>query len=327
MSPELMAAYIELLALADKADPAKLEALAARLEQYGFTAEAAKLRALAAAILARRASPGSVPVLPPLSPTAAPAHAGEKALVVTQTDPLMLRNAPNGAVLASMAKGALVMVADWNGAAPTSNAPQGWAKVSYAGQTGYASKQYLQLGGTPSTSTSTPSAPPPPGPAAVQTARVTTVSDPLTLRNAPNGAVLGSLPKGATVVVLRWDAGAPTSNSSQGWAQVSYAGKTGYASKNYLVLNPQVSTSGVPKALDGQGRPVTCAAPRGCQIRSNPSANGKSIAVLPHGETARLVRHVSGAKGSPASPGPGGWCLVRWAGFQGWVPSEWMLLS
>lgn len=331
MPPELRAAYNALLAQADAADPDQLDMLAEQLAQYGFTTEAATLKAKAAQIRARRAQPG-LPVIPPPAPApvipsmVVPTNAGQTALVTTSSDPLTLRDAPNGSAIGSLPKGASVLVVNWNGGGPTSNAPQGWAQVSYNGQVGFASKQYLQLGGS-APNAPAPPPPPPPGPATVQTARVTTATDPLTLRSAPNGGAIGSLPRGANVTVLNWNAGAPTSNSSQGWAQVSYAGQTGFASKNYLSLNAQVTTSGVAKASDGNGRPVTCLAPQGCRIRQSPSPNGKALAVFPNGETAQLVRHVTGPKGTVASPGPGGWCLVRWAGFQGWVPSEWMRLS
>ena len=337
--PQLQAAYNQLLANADNADPDQLEALAAQLAQYGFVNEAANLRAKAAANRARKASPApaptpSIPVVPAPVPTPpsipsipnvpVPTNAGQSALVTTSSDPLTLRDTPNGNAIGSLPKGATVTVLNWNGGAATSNAPQGWAMVTYGGATGFASKQYLQLGGSPSPSLPLPA--PAPGPATQQMARVTTASDPLTLRSAPNGGAIGSLPRGAMVTVLNWNGGAPTSNSSQGWAEVSYAGLNGYASKNYLALQ-QVATSGLPKATEGSGRPVTCLAPQGCRIRATPSPNGKALAVLPNGETATLIRHVTGPKGNAVSPGPGGWCLVRWANFQGWVPSEWMRLS
>jgi len=340
MPPELRAAYNQLLSSGDDVDPDKLDLLANQLAQYGFTAEAAKLKAKAAEIRARRATPaqpGGLPVVPPPVPTPSipsipgipsipvPTNAGQTALVTTSSDPLTLRDTPNGNAIGSLPKGATVTVLNWNGGAATSNAPQGWAMVTYQGSTGFASKQYLQLGGSPAPGP-LPLPSPAPGPAVTQMARVTTASDPLTLRSAPNGGAIGSLPKGAMVYVINWNGGAPTSNSSQGWAEVSYQGLNGYASKNYLALQ-QVATSGLSKSTDGSGRPITCLAPEGVRIRATPGPNGKALAVLPNGETATLVRHVSGAKGNAGSPGPGGWCLVRWANFQGWVPSEWMRLS
>lgn len=333
MPAELRAAYNQLLAAGDDVDPAQLDMVAAQLAQYGFTAEAAKLRAKAADIRARKAQPGNLPVVPPPTPSlpnlpvmpSAPVAPGQTALVTTSSDPLTLRDTPNGNAIGSLPKGAVVTVLNWNGGAATSNAPQGWAMVTYSGSTGFASKQYLQLGGSGAPAPA-PVAPPAPG-GGFQTAVVTTANEPLTLRDAPNGGAVGALPKGARVSVVNWNAGAPTSNSSQGWAQVSYNGLAGYASKNYLALQSVVTSGSLPQATDGHGRPVTCLAPEGCRIRVSPSPNGKALAVLPNGETARLVRHVAGAKGSAASPGPGGWCLVRWANFQGWVPSEWMRLS
>lgn len=246
MTPELRAAYNALLAQADNADPDQLDAVAAQLAQYGFTAEAAQLRAKATEIRARRGGGGGIPVIPPPSPTPVPvpviptpALSGDKALV-TAPSGVAVRSGPNAS----------------------------------ASQVSWEAKQ------------------------------------------------------GVSLVVLNWNAAPADGAAPQGWAQVrTPAGVTGYATKQWLQLQNQVSTSGVGKASDGGGRPVTCVAPEGCRIRATPSPNGKALAVLPNGETASLVRHVTGPKGSPASPGPGGWCLVRWANFQGWVPSEWMRLS
>ena len=255
MPADLRAAYNQLLA-ADNVDPDQLEALAAQLAQYGFAAEAAKLRAKAAEIRARRAAPqpGSLPVVPPPVPSmpsipsmpsmpsipSMPSLAGDMALVT----------APSGIAVRS---------------GPSASAEQ----------TSWEAKP------------------------------------------------------GTLLAVLNWNAASADSAAPQGWAQVrTPGGVTGYATKQWLQLQGGVATSGdLPRSTMGSGRPVTCLAPEGVRIRATPSPNGKALAVLPNGETATLLRHVSGAKGNAGSPGPGGWCLVRWANFQGWVPSEWMRLS
>ena len=54
---------------------------------------------------------------------------------------------------------------------------------------------------------------------------VATKRDPLTLRDGPEGAKIGRLPKGARVDVLA---------QSDGWAYVSYGGMSGYCSAAYL---------------------------------------------------------------------------------------------
>lgn len=69
-----------------------------------------------------------------------------RAQVVTQTDPLALREAPvNGSVLTWMPRGAIVDVA----IGPSPKA--GWSYVTYNGKTGYASDAYLKRfdGGSP----------------------------------------------------------------------------------------------------------------------------------------------------------------------------------
>lgn len=342
MPPELRAAYSALLAQADAADPDQLDLVAGQLAQYGFVTEANQLRAKAAEIRARRAAPqpslpvipSTVPQMPAIPAVVVPTNAGSQARV-TAPNGVRIRSAPNSSaaeVSSPVPQGTRLGVVDWNGGGPTADAPKGWAKVlAPTGAVGFATKEWLVLesGGSVAPAPASPPPPPAPGGATAMVARVTAPNG-VRIRSAPNAGaaeVASPVPQGTMLPVVNWEGGPPTSGAPQGWAQVRAPnGATGYSTKEYLSAQ-QVATSGVAKASDGNGRPVTCLAPQGCRIRQSPSPNGKALAVFPNGETAQLVRHVSGAKGSPASPGPGGWCLIRWANFQGWVPSEWMRLS
>ncbi|MBO1265953.1 SH3 domain-containing protein [Proteiniclasticum sp. SCR006] len=104
----------------------------------------------------------------------------------------------------------------------------GWAKVTYGGKTGYVSTSYLTVV-SPTTPEPTPTPDPPAG--AVDDVRQTTAN--LNFRSASSitSSVLSVIPKGTKLTVQ---------SVSGTWAKVTYGGKTGYVSTNYL---SKVSTS------------------------------------------------------------------------------------
>ena len=101
----------------------------------------------------------------------------------------------------------------------------GFYPVRYNGQDGYASAQYLQIGGTPSTPTPTPTAP------ALDTATV--IDGALNLRSGPGTtyAVITVMPGGSTVSI--------TGALTNGFYPVRFGGQNGYASAQYLQLSSQ----------------------------------------------------------------------------------------
>ena len=94
----------------------------------------------------------------------------------------------------------------------------GWCKVTCSGKTGYIKQDYVSTTGSASNNTS----------ASTGTAAVVKCSSTVNFRSAAStsSTVLGELKNGTAVTVL---------STSNGWSKVSYAGKAGYISADYLV--------------------------------------------------------------------------------------------
>lgn len=122
-----------------------------------------------------------------------------------------LRSAANtsSSILAELKNGTAVTVVS------TAN---GWCKVTYSGKTGYIKQDYVSTTGSATNNTS----------ASTGTAAVVKCSSTVNFRSAAStsSTVLGELKNGTAVTVL---------STSNGWSKVSYAGKTGYISADYLV--------------------------------------------------------------------------------------------
>ena len=94
----------------------------------------------------------------------------------------------------------------------------GWCKVTYSGKTGYIKQDYVSTTGSASSNTS----------ASTGTAAVVKCSSTVNFRSAAStsSTILGELKNGTAITVL---------STSNGWSKVSYAGKAGYISADYLV--------------------------------------------------------------------------------------------
>lgn len=94
----------------------------------------------------------------------------------------------------------------------------GWCKVTCSGKTGYIKQDYVSTTGSVSNNTS----------ASTGTAAVVKCSSTVNFRSSAStsSTVLGELKNGTAVTVL---------STSNGWSKVSYAGKAGYISADYLV--------------------------------------------------------------------------------------------
>lgn len=94
----------------------------------------------------------------------------------------------------------------------------GWCKVTCSSKTGYIKQDYVSTSGLASNNTS----------ASTGTAAVVKCSSTVNFRSAAStsSTILGELKNGTAITVL---------STSNGWSKVSYAGKTGYISADYLV--------------------------------------------------------------------------------------------
>ena len=101
----------------------------------------------------------------------------------------------------------------------------GWYKVTYNGKTGYIHPDYITLA---SSSAGTAIAPSNTSTASTGTAAFVKCSSTVNFRSAASSSstILGELKNGTAITVL---------STSNGWSKVSYAGKTGYISADYLV--------------------------------------------------------------------------------------------
>lgn len=143
-------------------------------------------------------------------------------------DGLNMRSGPGTSygILVSIPFGASVTVLD---------SSSSWYKVTYSGKTGYVLGQYVQITST------TPTPKPTAAPTVIGTGKIT-ASAGLNMRSGPGTSygILISIPFGATVPVL------DISNSS--WYKVTYSGKTGYVSSQYIqvTLNPTPTPKPTP---------------------------------------------------------------------------------
>ena len=101
----------------------------------------------------------------------------------------------------------------------------GWYKVTYNGKTGYIHPDYITLA---SSSAGTAIAPSNTVTSTTGTAGTVKCSSTVNFRSAAStsSTILGELKNGTAITVL---------STSNGWSKVSYAGKTGYISADYLV--------------------------------------------------------------------------------------------
>ncbi len=170
--------------------------------------------------------------------TPAPAPAPATTSLMTTTANLYMRTGPGGgyASIRIIPKGSQVSVL---------GSSNGWYKVSYGGSTGWSSGAYLKAVATTA---------PAQEPSSAVSYRRTTAN--LNMRSGVGTSygILATIPSGTTV---------PVSGTSGGWYQVSYNGKTGWASGSYL----QPVTSYSEKILElpyiNQYAPVY--APMGCE--------------------------------------------------------------
>ncbi len=95
---------------------------------------------------------------------------------------------------------------------------------------------------------------------------------------------------------------------------------------------PQARTSGEADGprydvIHGEGRAATVVSSAGMRLRSAPGPQGRTLSLIPAGTRVKLLQVAPGPKGDTRSPGPGGWAFVQYEGRPGWVQSEWLSIS
>lgn len=165
------------------------------------------------------------------TPTQAPPQENGIGKGVVRASSLNVRSGPGTGYsrVGSLPNGASVTVLSQSG---------GWYQIRYNSLTGYVSGDYLSY--TPNGG-STPTQPPSGN---LGTGVVTASA--LNMRSGPGTGYsrITTLPNGATVTVLA---------QSGGWYQVSYGGKTGYVSGEYIRFTPATAPTTAPTADPGSG--------------------------------------------------------------------------
>jgi uncharacterized protein YraI len=323
---ELRAAFQDLLA--NGKDPLSMERLADELEKEGFSKSAALLRRRAADLRAAYAS--SAPSAPTPVPAPVPAPPAPLPVPVPIPEPV-----PSGAVMQTgtvRAPSGLLLRSG-----PSTSAPQivlmpfgssilfepsgtpGWASVLYAGRRGYASLEWITPTGVG----------PAPAPPSSETIAYVKAPSGLMLRSGPgssNPPVMASaMPYGSQVTLL----GGSAPGTPGGWAKVSYAGKEGYASTDWLSSAPagalQATPYGSPSSAPSPtgvyairpGGSATVTAPSGLNLRAS-APSGTVLALMPKGSVVRIIEV------GPTSATPQGWVRATYAGKTGFASAEWL---
>ena len=163
-----------------------------------------------------------------------------------------------------------------------------WAYVDVAGQSGYMYAKYL---GEES--------------ATHVTRYVNTNTRGLNLRAEPNGAILGSYPRGMAVTVL---------STSGGWSKVSVNGQTGYMYSHWL-------SASKPSASTGSSASIGTAVvnnPKDTQVlflRSEPSVSSASLGYYRNGKQVTLLKKLDG------------WYQVKVDGVTGYMMAKYLNVS
>jgi uncharacterized protein YgiM (DUF1202 family) len=329
--------------LANGQDPDKMEQVATAIEPYGFTAEAAALRARAAVLRAQKNLP-NIPVTPP--PSLTPQYAVVKTNDPPPSGDLIIRSGPSDSAgqIGGAGKNTTVTVLTWN--ADGNNL---WSKVvgagaqQWPGGAGYVKQKYLK----PSAAAPTTPAPPtvpvipnvpnaPTPPTSLVAQGIVTTNDPapsgdLIIRSGPSNSAsqIGGAGKNTKVTILDWNA------SADGvWAKITGAGAlqwpgaTGYAKKAYIKLvSTTVSGIAVGAVVSGNNRTARVASSGGLKLRAGAGPQSRILALIPANAMLTVEKIAKGAKADHRSPGPGGWACVNYQGQRGWVPAEWLVLS
>ncbi len=180
---------------------------------------------------------------PPPSGNNGGSTAGPTGSATVNTNGLNLRSQP------STSSGVVAVMPNGAGVTLTGQRQNGFVSVTYNGRSGWAYESYLTIGGTPAPS---PSPSPSPGtPSPGSGLAVTTTSLNLRSSASTNSSVLAVMPSGAQVQL--------TGVAQNGFYQVVYNGRTGWASAQYLTLggtptpNPGNGNGGLRGDTDGNG--------------------------------------------------------------------------
>lgn len=215
-----------------------------------------------------------------------------RAASLTATDAVNLRSGPgtNYGVIRVIPEGAAVEV--------TGAAEAGFYPVTYNGSSGYASADYLSSGGGGNTSSGGPTG----------TRYVT--GGALNFRSGPStgDSVIGVLPNGAAVQL--------TGEQANGFARVTYNGRSGWAFAAYLSTNGGNAGDDTSGGGTAVGDTVTGSArvdSGALNLRRGPGTSYGVILVMPGGASVELMGSAQG-----------GFYPIRYNGTKGWASADYL---
>ncbi|MGX4600812.1 C40 family peptidase [Faecalimicrobium sp. JNUCC 81] len=163
----------------------------------------------------------------------------------------------------------------------------GWAKISYNGKIGYMSSQYLSNKGNA-----------PSGDNSVKSTKVVTENS-VNFRTGPStsNSSIGKLNKGTEVGFI---------SESNGWSKISYNGKIGYMSSQYL------SNKGNAPSGDNSVKSTKVVTENSVNFRTGPSTSNSSIGKLNKGTEVGFISESNG------------WSKISYNGKIGYMSSQYL---
>ncbi|MDD6796373.1 MAG: C40 family peptidase, partial [Clostridiaceae bacterium] len=191
-----------------------------------------------------------------------------------------------------------------------------WYEINYNGRTGYVSKDYIQKGGSSSSSNSTGNNSGSTNSStstSVTEGKVVNVSSSLNVRSEVGGPVIGSLRNGQTVSII---------GESGNWYKINYNGRTGYVSKDYVQKSGasnsgstnsssnNTGSSNSNQTMNKQGQVYNVSS--NLRVRSGASSSATVLGYLTNGQ----VVTITGKSGN--------WYKIDFNGKDGYVSSDYI---
>ena len=253
------------------------------------------------------AAPPVTPTVPVVPPVTAPPVTGTETRITTGNLNMRSGAGTTYGILLTIPKGTTLTLQSVAGT---------WAKVSYGGKTGYVSTDYLQaVTVTPPVVPVTPTVP------ETTDKRITTGN--LNMRSGAGTTygILLTIPKGTTLTIQ---------SVAGTWAKVSYGGKTGYVSTDYLqvvsvtppvVPETPVTPPVVPETpVEPETPPVVPETPKvdirkttyNLNMRSGPATTYSILLTIPSGTELTIISL------------EGSWAKVSYGGKTGYVSVDYL---
>lgn len=198
---------------------------------------------------------------------------------------LRVRKGPgtNYQVVGSLNSGQAVEILSTNGK---------WSEVRTPAIQGWVSKEYIKPNGSNAKST------PPAGSSHTASKGIVT-ADSLNVREKPslNANTIGKLKKGAEVAVL---------SQSNGWAEISFAGKKAWASSQFLKVNGKTSSDNVKPAAPPEQYSGKVTASQ-LNVRDLNVLNGRVIGSVSQGQSFQILEEQNNWVKIEFKPGKTGW--------------------